>query len=1471
MKKTRSIFIIWLLLVLGVSFARGQTAQLKIVPADSGLFIGDTLRLAIQIESSTPVGSFEFKLKFRHQFVTDDSVLMGPFLGSSGRIVSPVGPSRILQDEWKIIRFAGISFGSSAGATGTGDLAWFDFIGKNIGSTPLMLEDAILTTAAGQSISIQTIEQGQLTVWPDAADRDSSRIFAEPVAIPADGNSTSRITVIPVDSTGTRLPAGQKVELTTTAGTWLDDSTQIHADGSYSRMLQSSLLPDLAEIRATVNGDLLNQFVMVEFFARPNWVVRVNPPDNQVALGKTVIFSIEADSVWDVGAFELTLEYSKNIAQFDSVWLGNFLNQNGRTGSGARPIVQTNGPKEQVTFAGFSSGQSNGAQGSGMLAYFSLKGNQIGSTDLNLTQVRLLSPTGKVLTVNQIENGLLQVRPGEVDLQNSILKAEPDTLPADAISSTLITLIPVGLDGTILPPGQDVSFQTTLGTLLDSAVSLENGTYTQRLLAPSEPGTATITANINGQALPTTIQVVFIPQPPLDVVVWPRDTTVSTGNSFVVRIGVENVYELGSFQFTLSFLTEFVQVDSVWLGDFFAKGSPRSRMIGPFIENSNSIGFVKFGGISWEGARAASGSGTVAFIKFRPQKLGESYLNLSNVKLTNKAGTVWSLNSVQNGAVTIAQSLVDVRHSKITANPPSIPADGIAATLITVIPKNSAGNMLPPGQEVEVTTSAGNWIDSVKSLPDGTYQRILRASTSVQAATISALVNGIEISPVSVNFVAPIQTTIQVTPTDTTIRQLGSKFELRVEADSVSNFGGFQFSLAYRNKILKLEAVHAEGFPGSTGRTYSTIDTLLASQTAENDSLKIVGFTFGNQQGPNGGGALVRLRFVAQDTGTTAIQLFDYKFTNIEGRVLPVYLKKDGRVNVTVGEIDSLLTTVTAQPQIIPADGQSVTEIKVIPKGHYGQLLGAGQDVQLTTTAGTLPGTVNDHGDGSYTQQLQAGNQPATAEITAVVNSVKIKQRPRVSFVPPTRFYPFTSVPQKTAGDSIEVSIKIERISTYIPNLAKIKFKLNFTNSSYLKCDLTSIEPGEYFGITDEIDFSYSVTQDNQIQFETGRKDGEATENSLGQLAKLRFVTDNYTPDSTIFIFSMTDVQADDESSQLINLNVEDLKVTIRGLLVWPGDTNNDGVVDHFDVLPIGLSYFQTGPARLSASTNWQGQHCTRWLPIEATYADATGNGLVDEQDVAVVDLNWQKTHGILRKEQAPEIIKGRLIPVIAGANESTVQIELHLDQLDSLHGFGFEMTYPTRAYEVISVVPAPVWGTKKIRFTKIDPGQGSLAFSICSLNQPAIRFGKNPAARIIFNKKPNQKTQNVNFEFENCKGISRRSGYFNIYAQSVALSSTIENPLPKRFSLEQNYPNPFNPITTIEYSLAKKCRIKLTVHNMLGCEIQTLVNTTQAAGEHRIKWDATRNNGNNVSSGFYFYRLQADDFTAIKKCLLLK
>ena len=99
-------------------------------------------------------------------------------------------------------------------------------------------------------------------------------------------------------------------------------------------------------------------------------------------------------------------------------------------------------------------------------------------------------------------------------------------------------------------------------------------------------------------------------------------------------------------------------------------------------------------------------------------------------------------------------------------------------------------------------------------------------------------------------------------------------------------------------------------------------------------------------------------------------------------------------------------------------------------------------------------------------------------------------------------------------------------------------------------------------------------------------------------------------------------------------------------------------------------------------------------------------------------------------------------------------------------------------------------------------------------------------------------------------------------YSEEVLVTQII----PTEFMLEQNYPNPFNPTTSISYSLPVKSVVNLKVYDAIGKEVAVLVNQEQGAGRYNLLFNAT-----GLASGIYFYQLKTNEFTAVKKLVLMK
>ncbi len=108
--------------------------------------------------------------------------------------------------------------------------------------------------------------------------------------------------------------------------------------------------------------------------------------------------------------------------------------------------------------------------------------------------------------------------------------------------------------------------------------------------------------------------------------------------------------------------------------------------------------------------------------------------------------------------------------------------------------------------------------------------------------------------------------------------------------------------------------------------------------------------------------------------------------------------------------------------------------------------------------------------------------------------------------------------------------------------------------------------------------------------------------------------------------------------------------------------------------------------------------------------------------------------------------------------------------------------------------------------------------------------------------------------------------GFWQLYLQNVLLDVNEDVVLPVEFKLEQNYPNPFNPSTIIKFGIPERSNVQITIYDLLGSEVTTLLNQELDKGWYNLTFNA-----NGFSSGFYIYRMQAGNYISTRKMLMIK
>jgi hypothetical protein len=116
-------------------------------------------------------------------------------------------------------------------------------------------------------------------------------------------------------------------------------------------------------------------------------------------------------------------------------------------------------------------------------------------------------------------------------------------------------------------------------------------------------------------------------------------------------------------------------------------------------------------------------------------------------------------------------------------------------------------------------------------------------------------------------------------------------------------------------------------------------------------------------------------------------------------------------------------------------------------------------------------------------------------------------------------------------------------------------------------------------------------------------------------------------------------------------------------------------------------------------------------------------------------------------------------------------------------------------------------------------------------------------------------------------KPMTAPAGYCKFDVTNVNGLVQLNNNVPSRYNLFQNYPNPFNPSTQIKFDITKSSSVSLKIFDITGREVSVLVNEKLEPGSYKFDWKAP----SNLSSGVYFYRLQAADFIRVRKLILIK
>ena len=266
---------------------------------------------------------------------------------------------------------------------------------------------------------------------------------------------------------------------------------------------------------------------------------------------------------------------------------------------------------------------------------------------------------------------------------------------------------------------------------------------------------------------------------------------------------------------------------------------------------------------------------------------------------------------------------------------------------------------------------------------------------------------------------------------------------------------------------------------------------------------------------------------------------------------------------------------------------------------------------------------------------------------------------------------------------------------------------------------------------------------------------------------------------------------------------------------------------------------------------------------------DLDPNGTIDFDDFFVFADNFGRSTAAA----------GKRVPMLAGLNADARMyldartampivgedfiLDVRVADFAAIKGYGLQVQYEADKLEFVEVLTDEPLGGSAFATPQVLADEAGVLTVVA---HGAVVSEGEVALSLVF--RPTTEIENTLIEIADNQTYDSEFGF-----NRLALPAPVQlQTRPEAFALANNYPNPFNPATTIKYALPQAADVELTVYNVVGQVVRTLVAEHQSAGRYVVEWDATNDNGHSLSSGMYFYRLEAGgEFREVKKMLLLK
>ena len=450
------------------------------------------------------------------------------------------------------------------------------------------------------------------------------------------------------------------------------------------------------------------------------------------------------------------------------------------------------------------------------------------------------------------------------------------------------------------------------------------------------------------------------------------------------------------------------------------------------------------------------------------------------------------------------------------------------------------------------------------------------------------------------------------------------------------------------------------------------------------------------------------------------------------------------------------------------------------------------------------------------------------------------------------------TVAEATRGDLFSVHVYLGSDDDPVVDIQGVGFQLYYDAE---RLSLQEISSGPLFGpdssdnliLFDQIDDAAGIGS-----FSVGRKGRSGPVSGWGRVATFQFVVRDGATSGTA-TFTLSDVLAIDPAGRSVALEAFEGQVEIHVLAVWPGDTDDDGNVTATDLLPVGLHFGLTGPPRQDADLDWRLQPAEPWAVEAATYADATGDGRVSQNDALAVALHDNKITGVGKAGTGAAPLAELLIAPKPEGSEVVVELAMAA-ATGGLLGVAATLSLPPELALREALPAAWLDDGDLLRLQQVDAatGRAGVAFARKGTEQPPLAEGAAMTLTLEV-VEAMERPVTVGLEeaaYSTSGGIVRGASVpVELRTDEVAAGAQSAEELPAQFALQGAYPNPFNPATTVVFDLPQAAAVTLVVYNTLGQEVRRQHAGEQAAGRSRtLRFEAEE-----LPSGLYLYRLEAE------------